>query len=645
MMRKVIIAILAGLVLSIFTVSPVSAETIKSPDHRVKVDVNRETATWTVTFQGKTLVREAASSMTLSDGEETWIAGQASAPVFRNNVKEHIVSSIYRTASFDYVYNSMSMDLGNGFSIEWRVSNDGVAYRFATSRNGETVVNAEKVEFEFTDDCECLLSCVWMPNNPYHTSFENDYKTIKLSEGSEVPAFLPVSVKADEGIRVTLVEADHESYPGMFVRPVAGTTKLRGEFAPYALRESYIAKTIGARTYPWRILKITTDDTQLPVDNLVFALSKPSRIQDESWIRPGFSTWDWWCDWQIADVPFTPGVNTETYRYYIDFAAANGIEYVLLDEGWGKVGPGKNLLVPIPEVDVAGLAQYGREKGVKLILWVMMGVFYPEVESACERYEKMGIAGFKCDFLDRNDQQGVEMVYKIAETAARHHLIMDFHGIFPPAGLDRTYPNVLNFEGVWGLENTKDTHHQQIIPYDVTIPYMRNMYGICDFTPGAMRNFTKETYTPSKRHPGSPGTRARQVALYVVLDSPLTMVCDTPSNYIREQETTDFITSLPRSYDDKKVLSGKIGEYILVAKKKGDDWYVAAITDWTPREMEIDFSFLGRGKWSAETFMDGKDAGADAQSYSVEKSTVKASSRKTISLASGGGFCMKLVRQ
>ncbi|MCQ2142952.1 MAG: glycoside hydrolase family 97 protein [Bacteroidales bacterium] len=621
---------------------PLSAETVKSPNRRILVYVNRETATWTVSYKGKTLVSEAATSMTLAGGEETFAPGKASKPVFRKRVKEHVTSSVYRMSSFDYEYNSMSMDLGNGFSIEWRVSNDGVAYRFATSRGGETVVNNETVEFGFAEDRDCVLSCVWNPNDPYRTSFENDYRTVKLSEGSNVPAFLPVSVDAAEGVRVTLVEADHESYPGMFVRPVAGTTKLKGEFAPYAMREPYIARTSGARTYPWRILKITTDDTQLPVDNLVFALSKPSRIADESWIKPGFSTWDWWCDWQITDVPFTPGVNTETYRYYIDFAAANGIEYVLLDEGWGKVGPGRNLLVPIPEVDVEGLVRYGREKGVKLILWVMMDVFYPEMESACERYEKMGIAGFKCDFLNRNDQEEVERVYEIAETTARHHLIMDFHGVFPPAGLDRTYPNLLNFEGVWGLENTKDTHYQQIIPYDVTIPYMRNMYGICDFTPGAMKNFTKETYTPSKSHPGSPGTRARQVALYVVLDSPLTMVCDTPSNYLREKETTDFITSLPRSYDDKKVLSGKFGESILVAKRKGDEWYVGALTDWTPREIEVDFSFLGRGKWNAEIFMDGEDAGVNAESYRIERFSVNKSARKTISLASGGGFCIKL---
>ena len=425
---------LAGLVSAVLLSSPVSAETVKSPDRRIVVDVNRETGTWNVSYRGRPLVRKVCSSMTLSSGEEVWVPGHASDPVYDKRVREHVTTSVYRMASFDYVYNSMSMDLGNGFSIEWRVSDDGVAYRFSSSRDGEIVIDGETAEFEFARDCDCLLSCVRNPANPYHTSFENDYRTVKLSEGSDAPAFLPVSVDAAEGVRVTLVEADHESYPGMFVRPVAGTSTLRAEFATYAIREPYIARTNGARTYPWRILKITTDDTQLPVDNLVYALSKPSRIEDESWIKPGFSTWDWWCDWQIADVPFTPGVNTETYKYYIDFAAANGIEYVLLDEGWGKVGPGRNLLVPIPDVDVEWLAQYGRTKGVKLILWVMMGVFYPEVESACERYEKMGIAGFKCDFLDRNDQQGVDMVYKIAETAARHHLIMDFHGFFPQKG-------------------------------------------------------------------------------------------------------------------------------------------------------------------------------------------------------------------
>ncbi|MCQ2183874.1 MAG: glycoside hydrolase family 97 protein [Bacteroidales bacterium] len=624
------------------SVAPVFAGTVKSPDGKVKVTVDEATGVWSVSYKGNVLVDKVQSQMTLASGENAWIAGRSGAVSKAGKVKEHVSTSVYRQAEFDYVYNSLKMDLGTGFSIEWRVSNDGVAYRFSTSRGEETVVTGETMRLDFPTDAECILSCVRNPNRPYKTSFENDYHTVRLSEGSDVPAFLPVSVEAAPGVRVTVVEADHESYPGMFIRPVKGEQALAAEFAPYALKESYIAKTSGARTYPWRILKITTDDTQLPVDNLVYALSKPSRIADESWIKPGFTTWDWWCDWQITDVPFTPGVNTETYKYYIDFAAANGVEYILLDEGWGKIGPGQNLMVPIPAVDLEYLTSYGASKGVRLLLWVMTNKFHPEAEEVCARYEKLGVAGFKCDFLDCNDQQGVEKIYEIAEIAARHHMIIDLHGIFPPAGLDRTYPNLVNFEGVWGLENAKDTHEQQIIPYDVTIPYLRNMYGICDYTPGAMRNFTKSGYTPSKSHPGSPGTRARQVATYVTLDSPLTMLCDTPSNYYKEQETVDFITSLPRTYDSKLCLSGKLGETVVIAREAAGAWYVGGMTDWTPRDIKVSFKFLKKGTWEVKLFRDGENADENAQDYRVETFTVTPSSTADIHLASGGGFCMQI---
>jgi len=615
-----------------------ASDALTSPDGRIKLEIGG--SGWSVSFGGKQIVKNGQSQIRLTDGTSAWPEGSISINR-KLPVKEHITAPLYRQSAFDYEYNQYKADFGNGFSIEWRISNDGVAYRFATSRESETTVAAETFTLEFAEDKSCIGSYVQNPSNPYHSSFENTYSTRMISEGSDVPSFLPFCVNVSDDIRLTVLESDHEAYPGMFIRPVRGSQKIAAEFAPYFGQTAFIANSKGPRTYPWRILKITDDDTQLPVDNLVYALAGPSRVEDESWIRPGYCSWDWWNDWQLEGVDFTPGINTRTYEYYIDFAAAFGLEYVLLDEGWGKHN-GRNTLTPNADVDLEHLVKYAADKGVRLILWTMVGTICGELESACGKYEKMGIAGFKCDFLDRNDQQGVSLIYRIAEVAARHHMVVDFHGIYPPAGMERTYPNILNFEGVWGLENAKDFHTQELIPYDVTIPYLRNMYGICDYTPGAMINFTKEKYMPSKSHPGSPGTRARQAALYVVLDSPIEMMCDSPTNYYKEKESASFIASLPRKYESKKVLSGKLGEWIVVARENEGAWYVGGMTDWTARDVEVDFSFLGRGKWAVEAFLDGAKAAEDACDYSTGTFTVCRKQKKTIHLAPGGGFVLKI---
>lgn len=642
--RKITLVSALAVILCIGILSPLNAKELVSPDGKVKVELVGDRNEWSLSFNGETIVKNICSQMCLSDGSIVWPEGLISISK-KKRIREHISAPLYRQTEFDYDYNQYRTDFGNGFALEWRISNDGVAYRFSTSRDGETTVASETFSIEFAEDKTCIGSYVRNPRDPFHTSFENTYLTQNISRGNEAISFLPFCVNISDKLRITIVESDHESYPGMFLRPVQGTCSISAEFAPYFGQTAFISRSSGARTYPWRILKITEDDTLLPVDNLVYALAKPSRIEDMSWIKPGYCSWDWWNDWQLEGVDFTPGINTKTYKYYIDFASSNGLEYVLLDEGWGKHN-GHNTLVPNPEVDLEYLVKYAADRNVRIVLWTMVGILYGELESACEKYSKMGIAGFKCDFLDRNDQQGVDMIYKIADVAARHHLFVDFHGIFPPAGLERTYPNILNFEGVWGLENAKDFHTQELIPYDVTIPYLRNMYGICDYTPGAMVNFTKEKYMPSKSHPGSPGTRARQVALYVVLDSPVEMMCDSPTNYYKEQETTSFIASFPRCYDKKIVLTGKLGEWIAVAREKDGKWYVGGLTDWNSRDIEIDFSFLGRrGMWNVESFLDGDNADIDAQSYSIESATIDRKTKKVFHLAPGGGFALKISRK
>lgn len=475
----------------------------------------------------------------------------------------------------------------------------------------------------------------------------------------------PASVECGHGVRLTLVESDLESYPGMFVVPArtaaAGDEPEWGikavfahypaTFAKYSWRDmsyvestcSYISVSKGARTYPWRILKITGHDSQLPVDNLVYALAKPmdkaAFANGTDWIKPGFSAWEWWNDWGLEGVDFKPGINQRTYEYYIDFAARNGLEYVVLDEGWYPVDQGL-IMQPVPEINLPALVQYGRQRGVRLILWAIFNTVDEQLEDVMSHYSGMGIAGFKIDFLDRNDQTAVEMAWRIADAAARHHMILDYHGIFPPAGLSRTYPNVVNYEGILGLENCKwnDTEAMDHPLYDVTVAYLRGMCGYADYTPGAMKNAYRKDFKVDYSKPMSMGTRAHQLALYITMDSPLSMLADTPTNYEQDQVTTSFLASLPRSYDEKRVVAGEMGQYIVVARRSGQDWYVGGLTNWDSRNIDMDWSFLDSGlNYTIQAYTDADRA----QSFRLSQTTP--SECRSIHLASGGGFLLKVI--
>ena len=377
-----------------------------------------------------------------------------------------------------------------------------------------------------------------------------------------------------------------------------------------------------------------------------YALASPNRIGDCSWIKTGKAAWEWWNDWGISGVDFKAGINMETYRHYIDFAAENGLGFVILDEGWYDPGKG-DMLTPIPGLDLEELVRYGKRKGVDLMLWTVFNVLDDQLEEACRKYSAMGIAGFKVDFLDRDDQTAVEMAYRIAEATARHKLTLDLHGFYKPTGLDRTYPNVINYESVFGMEEMKwSTVEKDMMEYDVTMPYIRMMAGPVDYTPGAMRNASRRDFKPVYCNPMSQGTRCHQLAAYIVHDSPLTMLADNPTIYRKEQECTDFIVSLPnKGIDETRVLQGRLGEYIITARRAGTSWYVGGMTDWTPREVTLDFSFLAEGDYEVVLFRDGVNAGKQAGDYRKETFRVTPGDRKAIRLASGGGFAMSITRK
>jgi alpha-glucosidase len=400
----------------------------------------------------------------------------------------------------------------------------------------------------------------------------------------------------------------------------------------------YIAKTTGKRTFPWRVFIIAGSDIKLLESDLVFKLAPPCKIEDTKWIEPGQVAWDWWNANNIYGVDFRAGINNETYKYYIDFAARNGIKYIILDEGWYKLG---DVLAQVPGINVPELCKYADSKHVGVILWVVWKSFWDKIDEAVSMYENWGVKGVKVDFMQRDDQKIVNFYHEAARKTAEHHLLIDFHGAYKPDGLSRTWPNALTREGVKGMEN--DKWSRDINPdHDATIPYTRMVAGAMDYTPGAMVNMDSVNFTPLFTRPESQGTRAHQVALYVIYESPLQMLADSPSNYMKEQETTDFIVKIPVVWDDIIGLDGKVGDYVLLARRSGKDWFVGAITDWTSRDMKLDLSFLPAGEYSMDIFQDGINADRYASDYKHFKTNVRSGDIMTIHLAPGGGWAAKI---
>lgn len=631
---------------------------VASPSGNISVTVEDGTdgnLMFSVSSNGKQLLLPSRIGMEFEGAKKTQKI--KSSKVIKN-IKEDVNAPFYRNPKFSTTSNELTLRLEDGNSVTFRVFDDGVAYRFSTDGKSGNIINNETAIYNVAGDPKVYLPHSTNPKKPEAMAFQNFYTVTPMSSASPLLAFLPVTVDYDNGLKMTMMESDLEAYPGMFVEADSTTNSLKGVFAKYPSStdfypwrkqeyvtgtEKYIAKSEGKRNFPWRIMAITTDDTQMPVNNLVYALASPSRVADTSWIKPGQSAWEWWNDWGLRQVPFKAGINNETYKYFIDFAADNGIEYVVLDEGWYDPKSG-DMLTTIPEIDLPMLIDYANKKGVGLWLWTVFNVLDNQLEEACKKYSDMGIKGFKVDFLDRDDQTGVEMTYRICDATAKNNLMLDLHGFYKPTGLNRTYPNVVNFESVFGMEEMKWSDPSVDMPeYDVTFPYIRMMCGPVDFTPGAMRNATKSDWKAMYSNPFSQGTRAHQVANYIVQDSPFTMLADNPTSYMENQECTDFITAIPTVFEETKVIDGKMGEYIVTLRQTGNCWFVGGQTDWNPRDYELDFSFLPSAeKFKVTLLKDGVNAGKQAQDYVVETFEVNSGTKKLIHMAPGGGFAVRI---
>jgi alpha-glucosidase len=625
-----------------------------SPDKRIRIVIQTEGGvSYGVFCDGKEIITPSPVSLTIEGagvlGKEARFAG-----VKTRSVDEKIVPTIReKRAVIADRYNEAVFNLKGNYGLIFRAYDDGVAYRFFTKLKGRVKVLSEEVAFRFGGDHSVYFPVV----ETFLSSFERNYSYLPLSQISDQKmAFLPVLVDIRGGPKVAVTEADLDDYPGLYLMGSPdGSPALCGKFAAFPLKEEqtrdrtlavseradYIAETTGAREYPWRVLMIARRDGELVENDIVYRLAKPCALADTSWIQPGKVAWDWWNALNLFGVDFESGINTATYKHYIDFAARYGIEYIILDEGWSDPA---DILKTNPAIDMPELLAYGREKGVGLVLWCVWLTLDRQLQEALDLFATWGVKGIKVDFMDRDDQKVVNYYKKVAVEAAKRKLIVDFHGAFKPTGLRREYPNVLTREGVLGLEYSKWSN--QVTPeHDLLIPFIRMLAGPMDFTPGAMRNAVEKNFKPVFSEPMSQGTRCHQLAMFVVYESPFQMLCDSPSAYAREPEVMDFLGRVPTVWDETNVLDARVGDYILLARKSGEEWYVGAMTDWAPRELEVDFGFLGAGEYKAEVYADGMNASKYASDYTRTGTIIKAGDRIKIQLAPGGGWAARLVKE
>ena len=639
---------------------------LDSPDGKLTVTIRIDKQiTYTLTEGKQTLVAPSPISVQLSDGT-AWGSNSRLKNVSNRKSNEVIPSPFYKRSEIKDIYNEMTLNFRERFSLIFRMYDEGMAYRFVSTGSKPFKVANEEAIFNFEKDYKTFVPYVKDGKQPIETqfsnSFENTYTHVALSGlNPQRLMFTPVVIEQDNGRKLCIAESDVENYPGMFLINRDGKNALTSMLAPFPKekkqgghnqlqilvneRENYIASCQPKAKLPWRIVVVAHNDKELADNDMVYKLAAPSRIKDISWIRPGKVAWEWWNHWGIQNVDFEAGVNNETYMHYIDFASRHGIEYVILDEGWA-VNLQADLFQIVPEIDLKKLVAYAKQKNVDLILWAGYYAFARDIERVCKHYSELGIKGFKIDFMDRDDQEMVDFHYRAAETAAKYKLLVDFHGTYKPTGLNRTYPNVINYEAVHGLEQMKwsDIRTDQVT-YDVTMPFIRMLAGPIDYTQGAMRNATKRCYSACNDAPMSQGTRCRQLAEYVVFESPLNMLCDSPTNYDREEECTNFIATIPTVWDETVAINGEIGKYITMARQKEGVWYIGSLTNWDARTLELDLSFLGTGEWKAEIYSDGINANRLATDYKKTVIDIPASRKLTINLAQGGGCAMKISKR
>lgn len=656
-MKKNLLLVIFALLFSLTTYGRQQTDyEVSSPDGTLQlvVSVDKEIG-WVLSKSENVVANSPSISMEL---EKRGILGQ-NPIVQKSDVSSHkgeVKTDLYKKSIISDVYNELTLKMKGNFSLVFRMYDAGMAYRFETAINKDITVVNEVSNFNFPHAKQAYVPYIRESIYRYQASYESPYDVKSFDEiYADSLIILPFLIENENGTKVVITEADLEDYPGLYLTINKNRDGFNGEYAKYPLAETpgghnnlqsivtqyadFIAKTNGKRTFPWRVVVVAENDFELLDNDLVYLLASPSRIEDTSWIKPGKVAWDWWNDWNISGVDFVAGINTETYKFYVDFAAEHGIEYVILDEGWSE---STDLMKIIPEINLQEIIDHAKSKGVDIVLWAGWSPLRNQMDEVYGKYSAMGVKGYKVDFMNRDDQPVVNFYYEAARKAAEYKQFLDFHGSYKPTGLHRTYPNVMNYEGVFGLEQVKWTTYTDLPIYDVTAPFIRMLAGPMDYTPGAMNNSNSYNWRAIHSNPMSQGTRCHQLAMYVIFESPFSMLADKPTNYMRESESTEFIATTPTVFDETIALDGKIGEYVLLARRKANKWYVGAMTNWDGRTIELDLSFLPEGKYEAIIFKDGVNADREATDYKRELIQVKNGDKIKIKMASGGGWAAQI---
>ncbi|MES2376091.1 MAG: glycoside hydrolase family 97 protein [Bacteroidota bacterium] len=619
---------------------------LTSPDKSISVTISiGKDIKYSIDFREKKIILPSALSMTLTNG--TIIGTDPQIIKATTSSVDEITNPLYgiKQALRNH-YNELKIDCAKDYSIIFRVYNEGFAYRFVTNIKGDILIKSEQTEYHFADNYGAFFHPILS---------ESDYRIQKISDYKQNPNYssLPLLVKGPNNLNILLHESDLFNYPSLTVAAdsVAVNT-IAGVHAAYPKKveiggynnygmivktqEPYISKTVGKRSFPWRLIAFEEQDKDILTNQLVYLLATPSKLSDESWIKPGKVAWDWWNALNLSNVKFKTGFNTATYKYYIDFAAANHLSYINLDDGWSDPF---DLLKPTKDLDMEELISYAHKKNVGVILWCVWHTLNRQMIPALDMCEKWGIAGLKVDFMDRDDQVMIEFHERLLKEAAKRKLLVDFHGAFHPSGMSRTYPNNINVEGVKGLEWNKFDKNGVSPQHDVSIPFIRMFAGSMDYTPGAMQNYNQTDWKQVFNRPTSQGTRCHQLAMYVVYYAPLEMLADAPTAYQKEPQVLNFLSEVPTVWDDTVPIEGKVGEFLAIARRKGTDWYVGAMTNWTERELNIRLNFLEPGKkYQAEIFTDGINANRVGSDYDLVKYEVKRDDHLKINMAKGGGW-------
>ncbi len=646
--------ILLILLCCISFLSKASEVKLSSPDKSLNLIVSVEKDVSFKLFSGTVEIMSANNIRLETDRGDIPAANPRIRNVKRtsvNNVVKPVIKE--KRAEIPEIYNEAMIELWDKSHIQFRVYNNGIAYRFVLDLPGEITIKGDHAGFGFADDA----TLTFQKDNSMNSDYEKPYVTKKIAdiENGEM-GNLPALVSTATGNSILFLEAGTQDYPCMWIAKsgtglspyywaVPAEYNTRGNFynrKQVTKMKDYIAKTTASRNFPWKVFAVAGKDTDLLENQLVYLLGEKCRIEDTSWIHPGWVTFDWWARRGLYGVDFKAGVNNETAKYMIDFASNFGIRYFLFDDGWTA---NENLTTPVPEVDMAEIVRYARSKNVDVMLWVAYSLFDDQMDAALKKFSEWGIKGVKIDFMNRSDQEIVGFYWKAAEQCARHKMAIDFHGAYRPDGLRRAYPNVLTREALIEFEYNGGTHFDNP-DHHCTLPFIRNVAGPMDYIPGTMNNATKKDFRINGDTPMGQGTRAHSLALAVITESPMQMLSDAQSDYYRERECTEFLTQIPVEWDEIVPLNGKVGDYVSLARRKGNTWYVASITDWDPRILQLQFSFLEPEKtYRAEIIRDGINADIRAIDYKKEIRDVRKGDIFDIKMVSGGGWIAKITEK